>query len=118
MLLKVAGAGNLRVAAEMLGVTRSAVSQSLGKLEGTLGIALDHRATRSVRLTEAGRRWRASLMFPAGQQRGGAPGQDQADGVGSEGSVLDFLPPVHFAEHRPIARDGGAEPVLEGAHWA
>jgi len=35
-------------------VTRSAVSQSLRKLEDALGIALVHRTTRSVRLTEAG----------------------------------------------------------------
>ena len=52
--LAVADARNFRVAAERLGVTRSAVSQSLRKLEDALGIALVHRTTRSVRLTEAG----------------------------------------------------------------
>lgn len=52
--LAVAEARNFRVAAERLGVTRSAVSQSLRKLEDALGIALVLRTTRSVRLTEAG----------------------------------------------------------------
>ena len=52
--LAVADARNFRVASERLGVTRSAVSQSLRKLEDALGIALVHRTTRSVRLTEAG----------------------------------------------------------------
>ena len=54
VFLAVADARSFRVAAERLGVTRPAVSQSLRKLEDTLGIALLHRTTRSVRLTEAG----------------------------------------------------------------
>ena len=54
VFLAVADACNFRIAAERLGVTRSAVSQSLRKLEDGLGIALVHRTTRSVRLTEAG----------------------------------------------------------------
>lgn len=54
VFLAVAEARNFRMAAERLGVTRSAVSQSLRKLEDGLGIALVHRTTRSVRLTEAG----------------------------------------------------------------
>ena len=45
-----------RRAAERLGVTRSAVSQSLRKLEDELGVALVRRTTRSVSLTEAGER--------------------------------------------------------------
>ena len=54
VFLAVAEARNFRLAAERLGVTRSAVSQSLRKLEDALGIALVYRTTRSVRLTEAG----------------------------------------------------------------
>ena len=54
VFLAVADARNFRVAAERLGITRSAVSQSLRKLEDALGIALVTRTTRSVRLTEAG----------------------------------------------------------------
>jgi DNA-binding transcriptional LysR family regulator len=47
---------SFRAAAGRLGVTRSAVSQTIRKLEETLGIALVQRTTRSVRLTEAGER--------------------------------------------------------------
>jgi DNA-binding transcriptional LysR family regulator len=45
---------SFRAAADRLGVTRSAVSQAVLKLEELLGIALLQRTTRSVNLTEAG----------------------------------------------------------------
>lgn len=47
---------NFRAAADRLGVTRSAVSQGIRRLEDALGVALVTRTTRSVRLTEAGER--------------------------------------------------------------
>lgn len=47
---------NFRAAADRLGVSRSAVSQSVRRLEERLGIALVRRTTRSVSLTEAGER--------------------------------------------------------------
>ena len=52
----VADEKSFRAAADRIGVTRSAVSQSIRKLEETLGIALVARTTRSVALTEAGER--------------------------------------------------------------
>ncbi|GAB5349378.1 LysR family transcriptional regulator [Alteriqipengyuania sp. 357] len=52
---QVAHAGSFRGAADQLGVTRSAVSQSVRKLEDTLGTALLRRTTRSVALTDAGK---------------------------------------------------------------
>jgi DNA-binding transcriptional LysR family regulator len=45
---------NFRAAADHLGVTRSAVSQSIRRLEDCLGVSLVHRSTRHVRLTDAG----------------------------------------------------------------
>ncbi|WP_102958976.1 LysR family transcriptional regulator [Mangrovicella endophytica] len=54
VFLAVAETRSFRVAAERLGVTRSAVSQSLRRLEDRLGMALVQRTTRSVSLTEAG----------------------------------------------------------------
>ena len=47
---------SFRAAADRMGVSRSAVSQTIRKLEETLGIALVNRTTRSVALTEAGER--------------------------------------------------------------
>ncbi|SCB57841.1 DNA-binding transcriptional regulator, LysR family [Rhizobium aethiopicum] len=54
VFLAVAEARNFRVAGERLGVTRSAVSQALQRLEDRLGAPLVQRTTRSVSLTEAG----------------------------------------------------------------
>lgn len=52
---------SFRAAADRLGVTRSAVSQTIGRLEATMGLALVRRTTRSVSLTEAGERLHAAL---------------------------------------------------------
>jgi DNA-binding transcriptional LysR family regulator len=57
----VAEARNFRVAGERLGVSASAVSQALRKLEARLGVPLVQRTTRSVRLTEAGERLYAAV---------------------------------------------------------
>ena len=53
-LAVVARAKSFRAAADQLGLTRSAVSQSVRKIEDALGTSLLHRTTRSVGLTEAG----------------------------------------------------------------
>jgi DNA-binding transcriptional LysR family regulator len=52
---------SFRGAADRLGVTRSAVSQTIRRLEETLGIGLVQRTTRSVSLTEAGERLHAEV---------------------------------------------------------
>jgi DNA-binding transcriptional LysR family regulator len=52
----VAETRGFRAAGERLGVTASAVSQALRRLEERLGVTLVQRSTRSVRLTEAGER--------------------------------------------------------------
>ncbi|NUO63688.1 MAG: LysR family transcriptional regulator [Gemmatimonadaceae bacterium] len=57
----VAEARGFRAAGDRLGVSASAVSQSLRKLEEGLGVILVRRTTRSVHLTEAGERLYASV---------------------------------------------------------
>lgn len=57
----VAESHGFRAAGERLGISASAVSQTLRKLEAQLGTALLQRTTRSVRLTEAGERLYAGL---------------------------------------------------------
>ena len=52
--LAVAERSSFKNAAESLGVTRSAVSQSVQQLEARLGVQLFVRNTRAVALTEAG----------------------------------------------------------------
>jgi len=61
LFVAVAEARSFRVAADRLGVTRSAVSQGMRRLENRLGIALVNRTTRSVSLTEAGERFYADV---------------------------------------------------------
>ena len=54
VFLTVVEAKSFRGAAERLGVTRSAVSQAIRRMEDRMGVALIQRTTRSVSLTEAG----------------------------------------------------------------
>jgi DNA-binding transcriptional LysR family regulator len=56
VFIAVADAKSFRGAADRLGVTRSAVSQAIRRMEDQLGVALVQRTTRSVSLTEAGLR--------------------------------------------------------------
>lgn len=53
---------SFRAAADRLGVTRSAVSQAIQRLEESLGTVLLRRTTRSVGLTEAGERLRLDIV--------------------------------------------------------
>jgi DNA-binding transcriptional LysR family regulator len=64
LFLAVAEEDNFRAAADRLGVTRSAVSQGIRRLEDAFGTTLVTRTTRSVRLTEAGERLREALLQP------------------------------------------------------
>jgi len=56
IFVAVAEAHGFRAAGDRLGITGSAVSQALRRLEERVGVALVQRTTRSVRLTEAGER--------------------------------------------------------------
>lgn len=62
--IAVAQTKNFRAAADQLGVTRSAVSQGIRRLEDMLGTALVLRTTRNVHLTEAGERLHAQVAGP------------------------------------------------------
>lgn len=78
----VAESRSLREAGQRLGVSGSAVSQALSRLEERLGVALVQRTTRSLRLTDAGEQLHASVRPALDQVRsavaavgelGGAP---------------------------------------------
>jgi len=64
VFIAVAEERNFTTAAARLGVTRSAVSQGIRRLEDAFGTMLVMRTTRSVNLTEAGERLRQSLSLP------------------------------------------------------
>ncbi|WP_414441796.1 LysR family transcriptional regulator [Burkholderia sp. 22PA0106] len=63
-LLAVARHASFSGAASELGVSRSAVSQTIASMEAKLGVLLFHRSTRSVSLTDAGRNF-ANAIAPA-----------------------------------------------------
>lgn len=54
-VLAIARKGSFRAAAVDLGLSATALSHAIGKLEANLGVRLFNRTTRSVSLTEAGR---------------------------------------------------------------
>jgi len=54
-VIAIARRGSFRAAALDLGVSTTALSNAIGKLETSLGVRLFNRTTRSVSLTEAGR---------------------------------------------------------------
>ncbi|WP_269716330.1 LysR family transcriptional regulator [Caulobacter sp. NIBR2454] len=60
-VLTVARRGKFRTAALELGVSTTALSNAVGKLERTLGVRLFNRTTRSVSLTEAGEQFVAQV---------------------------------------------------------
>jgi DNA-binding transcriptional LysR family regulator len=64
LFLAVSKERNFRAAADRMGVTRSAVSQAIRRLEDHLGATLVTRTTRSVQLTEAGVQLVRSLEGP------------------------------------------------------
>src|SRR5512147_338219 len=70
VFVAVAEAQGFRAAGERLGVTGSAVSQTLRRLEDRLGVTLVRRTTRSVRLTEAGERLYAAARPALAELRG------------------------------------------------
>jgi DNA-binding transcriptional LysR family regulator len=61
VFVAVAEAGSLRAAGDRLGISGSAIGQTLRKLEERLGVTLVQRTTRSLRLTAGGEQLYASV---------------------------------------------------------
>jgi len=57
VLAAVVEGGNYVKAAELIGITDSGVSRAISRLETRLGVRLLDRTTRSVSLTDEGRRF-------------------------------------------------------------
>ncbi len=60
-VMAIARNGSFRAAAIDLGLSTTALSNAIGKLERNLGVRLFNRTTRSVSLTDAGRRFAATV---------------------------------------------------------
>lgn len=100
----VAESRGFHAAGERLGVSASAVSQAIRRLESQLGVVLFQRTTRSVRLTEAGERLFASVR----------PALDEIHAAVSAVSELSDVP------HGKLRLRVGtaADPVLAGPFLA
>ncbi|MDR3509209.1 MAG: LysR family transcriptional regulator [Caulobacteraceae bacterium] len=94
-------------AAALLGVSPSALSQTMRGLEGRVGVRLLNRTTRSVSLTEAGRSL-FQRVAPAVAELGAAMGQ--ARGYGDRPSGTVRVHAFHSAAERLIL------PMLAGFH--
>jgi len=81
VFVAVAEAGGLSAAGRRLGVTGSAVSQALRRLEERLGLTLFQRTTRSVRLTEAGERLYAVARSALDEFRGAVAAERELTGA-------------------------------------
>src|SRR5687768_2650623 len=112
----VAEAKGFRAAARTLGVTGSAVSQAIRRLEERVGVALVQRTTRSVRLTEAGEQLYAAARpaledlktaIAAVGELGSEPrGTLRIHVAGAAASFLDAPLLARFlAEHRHVRLD-------------
>ncbi|MGY8631375.1 LysR family transcriptional regulator [Bradyrhizobium sp. 14AA] len=105
---------NFRAAADRLGVTRSAVSQTIRRLEENLGIALVQRTTRSVSLTEAGERLHAEIA-PAIADMRAALGSTQALRGQPRGLLRLAVSSIaeHFLSGPSLAAFAAANPELQ-----
>jgi DNA-binding transcriptional LysR family regulator len=65
VLAAIVEGGSFSRAADVLGLSPSGVSRALGRLESRIGVRLFDRTTRSVTLTDEGRR----LYLPAAKVR-------------------------------------------------
>lgn len=105
VFVRVVDAGGFSRAAKDLGLTKSAVSRRVARLEDALGVRLLHRTTRRSSLTDAGRRFhqRATHAVAALAEAAG-----EVDDLAGEprGTVRITAPPDLGSEHLagPIVR--------------
>lgn len=97
-LKAVAETRSFTVAASRLGVSASAVSQTIKALEQRLGVALLARTTRSTSLTEVGRRF-LDRAGPAIDQILGALEEAESDGKAATGLLRLNLPRHVYSLH-------------------
>jgi DNA-binding transcriptional LysR family regulator len=91
---------SFRAAASQLGVTPSALSHSMRQLEERLGVRLLHRTTRSVSVTDAGRRLLDRLR-PAIDQIAGALGNLDQERLHPTGRLRIYA--IHMSATAVIA---------------
>lgn len=128
-VLMVARRGKFRAAALELGISTTALSNAIAKLERTLGVRLFNRTTRSVSLTEAGQQFVAQVapavrdiheaMDIARSQRAAPSGTLRINAFPTAAReifswlVLPFLR-VHPQVHIDVVTEGRLVDIVEG----
>ena len=103
--VRVADAGSFSAAARLLGVTPSAVSRQVARLEKAMGVALLQRTTRQLRLTEAGL---AVLEHGRAMVAAGQATLQVAEGhIGAPRGLVRISAPKAFSRHvlQPLLLD-------------
>jgi DNA-binding transcriptional LysR family regulator len=90
-------ASSFAVAAEQMGLSRSAVGKTIARLEERLGVQLFHRTTRSLRLTDEGAAFYERC-------------------AGALAAIRDAEESVDAAKRHPVGRVRISVPVLLGRH--
>jgi DNA-binding transcriptional LysR family regulator len=90
-------AGSFALAAERMGLTRSAVGKSIAKLEQRLGVRLFHRTTRSQSLTEEGQAYYERCVRALAELDAGVSALDS--GKREPTGRLRVTAPVLFGRH-------------------
>ena len=97
--------GSYTAAASRLGVSKASMSQRIAELERAAGVPLVQRTTRSMRLTDAGRRLVDDLRGPFEQIAHSFAGV--RDSAGVPRGVLRVTAPVAFARQQLVPRLAG-----------
>ena len=105
----VAEHGSFVRASEHLGLTASAMSQTIRTLERRLGVRLLHRTTRSVSLTDAGKQLLTRVQ-PALQELDAATREIEDLKQRPSGTLRIVTPRIAYVDH--------LQPVLDGFHQA
>lgn len=103
--VRVAEAGSFSAAARLQGVTPSAISRQVARLEKAMGVALIQRSTRQLRLTDAGL---AVLHHGRAMVAAAQATWEVAEGhVGTPKGLVRLSAPKAFARHRlaPVLLD-------------
>jgi DNA-binding transcriptional LysR family regulator len=95
VFIAISDTGSLTEAARLCGVARATVTRHLDSLEESLGVALVHRSTRKLTLTEAGQMYSASCRDAVAQLRRAASAVRELDGK-PRGSLRLSMPIVHL----------------------
>ena len=103
----VAEHGSFVRASEQMGLTASAMSQTIRALESRLGVRLLHRTTRRVSLTDAGIRLLARLQ-PAFQELEAAAEEIETFKQQPSGTLRIVTPRIAYVDH--------LQPILAGFH--